>query len=1138
MPFSGLTAIRKRAGHLVLCACLLAAMPGAPLFAQDTDTEATPQAVVEAASAEGIRARIELLEARTDIPTAERDLAIEQLRAAAAHLDSARAARQAADDYTEALRAAPETIAALAAESSRPSQPSAVAGDGQDDTIDLQLQLASLQASAVSLRSRQRELDESLRAMAARPADARAELAELRGELDEVDAAIPANASAALVEASQLRVDTARQDLSARIEKTEQELLSLPTREAIATAQRELAARRLQQAETAIATLESRIDAQRKAAAQREALEAQQALQRLAGQPPTVRAYAARTAEIRGQLVETTRALDDTRREQALIRNRVRAVADARDSAEQILAIGRIDNEQGRLLRGLEADLPAVAGLQRSIANRNDALADARVARFRGDQQRNGLQDARRAAQRALSDAGLQASPASVQTMTDLVERRRSALSDETALLAQRIEALSEANALEADLMQRTAQLRTLLDERLLWLPNAAALDAVWLEQLGEGVGWLVSPTHWAAVPGDFAAGLRARPLVPLLLFAIAGVLFAGRRRLTAWLAASARPVGSRDDSFRTTLVALLASILLALLVPLALGGLGMGLRSSETAAVFSTALGSGLLAAAVALFMIGIYRTMCRPDGLFVAHFHWQPQGTKRLGRALWLLALAIAPAALLSGMSGVVEAPAIVDGLGRLGFVIGSLALALFLFRVFKPRGGALTGNLDPVGLAWRTRHVWFWALVATPLALAVLAMAGYHATASELQGRLFTSGWILLATVIAFDVVMRGVLVAGRRAAWQQADARRAKAVAEAEARAAADASGEAVPVLQHEDEIDVVSVSQQTRALLRATAGLLLAFLLWGIWSGIVPALGVFNDVVLWTQVVATAAGDSVSAVTLGRLLMSVLILVLTVVAARNLPGFMEIAFLQRFPLDAGTRYAIVTIARYSIVAIGLLIAFGRIGADWSKLQWIVAALGVGLGFGLQEIVANFVSGIIILFERPVRVGDLVTIGNTTGTVTRIKIRAITITDFDNFEVLVPNKAFITDTVQNWTLTSPVTRLMLKVGIAYGSDVAKAQQLMLDAVSANPQVLSSPSPSVLFLGFGDSALEFEIRAFVGRIEHRLQTQHELHMALDAALRQAGIEIPFPQRDLHLRHSDASPFGGDGRGEAGAS
>jgi potassium-dependent mechanosensitive channel len=264
---------------------------------------------------------------------------------------------------------------------------------------------------------------------------------------------------------------------------------------------------------------------------------------------------------------------------------------------------------------------------------------------------------------------------------------------------------------------------------------------------------------------------------------------------------------------------------------------------------------------------------------------------------------------------------------------------------------------------------------------------------------------------------------------------------------------------------------------------------------------------------------------------------VLVLVLVVVAARNLPGFMEIAFLQRFPLDAGTRYAIVTIARYSIVAIGLLIAFGRIGADWSKLQWIVAALGVGLGFGLQEIVANFVSGIIILFERPVRVGDLVTIGNTTGTVTRIKIRAITITDFDNFEVLVPNKAFITDTVQNWTLTSPVTRLMLKVGIAYGSDVAKAQQLMLDAVSANPQVLSSPSPSVLFLGFGDSALEFEIRAFVGRIEHRLQTQHELYMALDAALRQAGIEIPFPQRDLHLRHSDASPFGGDGRGEAGA-
>ena len=219
------------------------------------------------------------------------------------------------------------------------------------------------------------------------------------------------------------------------------------------------------------------------------------------------------------------------------------------------------------------------------------------------------------------------------------------------------------------------------------------------------------------------------------------------------------------------------------------------------------------------------------------------------------------------------------------------------------------------------------------------------------------------------------------------------------------------------------------------------------------------------------------------------------------------------------IDAGTRYAYVTITRYGILAIGLLFAFSHIGADWSKLQWIIAALGVGLGFGLQEIVANFVSGIIILFERPVRVGDLITIGDTVGTVSRIKIRAITITDPDNFEVLVPNKAFITGTVKNWSLTSQITRLVVKVGVAYGSDVARAQQIMLDVAEANEQVLETPAPIVLFLGFGDSSLDLELRVFVGRIDHRLSTVNNLHLAIDKAFREAGIEIPFPQRDVHL-------------------
>ncbi|MCB1579126.1 MAG: mechanosensitive ion channel, partial [Xanthomonadales bacterium] len=415
--------------------------------------------------------------------------------------------------------------------------------------------------------------------------------------------------------------------------------------------------------------------------------------------------------------------------------------------------------------------------------------------------------------------------------------------------------------------------------------------------------------------------------------------------------------------------------------------------------------------------------------------------------------------------------------------------------------------------------TRHLWYWALIATPLVLAGIAMAGYAVSAGELQARMITSGWVLLAIIIAFQIAMRGVVVAGRQAAWRQAESRRLKQREEALANAAADTGGEGAPVLPDDPDIDVVTVSQQTRGLLRAASAVLLVLLLWGTWSGLIPALGIFNDIVLWSSVTTTASGQVVGAITLGHVLLSVVLLGLTFFAARNLPGFLEVVVLHRFDIDAGTRYAYVTITRYGILAIGLLFAFSHIGADWSKLQWIIAALGVGLGFGLQEIVANFVSGIIILFERPVRVGDLITIGDTVGTVSRIKIRAITITDPDNFEVLVPNKAFITGTVKNWSLTSQITRLVIKVGVAYGSDVARAQQIMLDVAEANEQVLETPAPIVLFLGFGDSSLDLELRVFVGRIDHRLSTVNNLHLAIDKAFREAGIEIPFPQRDVHL-------------------
>jgi len=174
----------------------------------------------------------------------------------------------------------------------------------------------------------------------------------------------------------------------------------------------------------------------------------------------------------------------------------------------------------------------------------------------------------------------------------------------------------------------------------------------------------------------------------------------------------------------------------------------------------------------------------------------------------------------------------------------------------------------------------------------------------------------------------------------------------------------------------------------------------------------------------------------------------------------------------------------------------------------------------LGFGLQEIFANLVSGIILLFERPIRIGDTVTIGTITGKVSRIEMRATTLIDLDQKDLIVPNKTFITSQLVNWTLSDAITRLVIPVGIAYDTDVELAYKVMMDTVRSTPLVLAEPEPSVLFIGFGESALNFSIRIFVNELKNRLPVTHDLLMRLEKAFREHSIEIPVPQRDIHIR------------------
>lgn len=273
-----------------------------------------------------------------------------------------------------------------------------------------------------------------------------------------------------------------------------------------------------------------------------------------------------------------------------------------------------------------------------------------------------------------------------------------------------------------------------------------------------------------------------------------------------------------------------------------------------------------------------------------------------------------------------------------------------------------------------------------------------------------------------------------------------------------------------------------------------------------------------------DLIAEIVGVSGTRITVADVGLALILLALTLMIARNFPALIELGVLRHLPLDSGARFAITTLSRYFILLLGIPIALGAIHIGWAQVQWLAAALTFGLAFGLQEIFANFISGIIILLERPVRPGDIVTVDGVDGRIMRIRMRATVMIDWDRKEYLIPNKNFITGNVINWTLADPVTRMIIPVGIAYGSDTRLARKLMLEAAKSVKHILEDPGPNVIFVGFGDSSLDFQIRIFVNDRDLWPVVMNEIHLAVDEAFRDNDIEIPFPQRDLHLR-SDAT-------------
>ncbi|WP_416307320.1 mechanosensitive ion channel domain-containing protein [Neptunicella sp. SCSIO 80796] len=805
----------------------------------------------------------------------------------------------------------------------------------------------------------------------------------------------------------------------------------------------------------------------------------------------------------------------------ARLRAQIVDLQQSAETVERVLATGSLTDELGVLLRQLQAGLPRQAPLEKRLEQIKESSVRQQLNLILWQERLRNLSDPETAASRLLAQhaPNNNASEQDMDAAKKLIEARSELLQQLIDASIASADRLAEEKRVITEAITRTEELTSLLDRRLVWLPsNAGLADNVW-HNLAVSAKWVLAPSAWLQAVEDLWSGVKKSPFLTIIFLLLPALIFAARPAVKRSLAGLLSRVGKvGKDTYWATPMALAETLLLALPLPILIGTMAGLLSTGSQPGSFSSALATALGAVSSLSLVLLFFRSMCRNNGIFVGHFGWSDKARAKLrGILFWFVWLqSIATFVFALAMAG--DAIELRYGLAGLAFIAGSVGISLFCYAFFKPKGGVASSIVGDTPATLLTLMA-FPVLVASPLLIGLLPLFGFFDTAVALQSKLFLSGVVLIFTAILYGILMRIFLVAYRRFSLRRQKARRAEQELQRSKKQEADASGEALPMPKTDRESDPEQVDRQTRSILTGFSAVIFLVSLWFIWKPLLPALGIVDDIVLWQRVQIVDGVEISSGVTLWNIILALLLMFGGFVAARNMRGILEVGFFERFNLDPGARYAAVTIMGYVLVGLGIVIGLSQLGIDWSKLQWIVAALGVGLGFGLQEIVANFVSGLIILFERPIRVGDTVTIGNLSGTVSNIKIRATTVTDFDNREVLLPNKSIITENVTNWTLNDAVTRIVLAIGVAYGSDISQVRDLLMKVIESHADVLKLPAPNVFFMNHGASSLDFEVRVFVSTPAKRLPVTHDINSMINQTLKEHNINIPFPQRDLHI-------------------
>ena len=1148
----------------VACAVLVL-LVGALLPGQAQDSSQTPVVQVDATAltlpgVEEIQRTIADLQANAELTEAVRTNAVVTWESVLRRMESTAQQAAAAAQWKEETRKVSALVEAAKAELATPAKEpdSAVARDTTITGLEQFLKLVEeeLKVGQKNLKDLQ-DLPNNRAAVASDNAKKRAEAG---ARLEQIEADLKAQAPASEKHTAVQKADRAL--LIARQQFRRAEMAAYDAQFAYFEADRprlapqtELATRRVTQVQQRLEGVRAELARKREEESNRAAANARRAAQTVARSEvnPELLQELARTnavlAELRSRdstgLVARMKVVSDTlqHREQ-MFTSIDTGFNETSNRVHSVEASGhRITQALGLVLRRQRSGLPPVPSLESSL--KSNRLEWEKVLYEDDEFQQGFAEDAFdfenqishlvRRVDSSATEAQLEAFRESAR---ELLLARSKIVSDIQADYDKYIDDLAALDAETVALIDLVERIRSYVDVRVLWIKSGQRLS---FHEMGQEMALLqklFSPDTLVDVSALLVEDLFSEWFVYLPAVILFVTLLASQSVVRRRLKAHAEAASSRSNvRMLPTVLAFLDTLLLALPWPLLMLFLGWRLLTVPDLEHLAAPVAYGLNFAGAFYFSWGVIRHICRRNGLGEAHFDWRESKLRTTYVAISIAMVFVVPMVFLT-----VALEAMASGHSlepRLSFILMRLCVLWLVFRLLHPSKGLCSDLFDSKSLLGQMAPtICFLTAMGLEIAYIVMSLLGYHFSALELAHRTQYSVVAVAGIVIAQAAAFRWFMLA-----------RRAVAVAQAKKKIAAmvEQGGQA-PVSDAAPEVDITNVKEQTNRLLHSATAIAMAFALWAVWIDVLPALSALDNVTLWElgdssnaqsapnpmssigvdldgdtadesePVPSPVSGDN--RVSLADLGLAILMVVLALLAAQNIPGLLEITILPRLNLRQGSSYAITTLIRYSISVIGIVIAFSMIGITWSSVQWLAAAITVGIGFGLQEIFANFVSGLILLFERPIRVGDLVTVGDISGKISRIQMRATTIVDFDNRELLVPNKEFIAGRLINWTLTDPITRIVYKVGVAYGSDTRAATDLLLKIASDHPSVLREPAPSVVFSSFGDSFLDLQLRVFVPNLESIVPVRHELHTIIHEEFNKAGIEIAFPQRDVNIR------------------